>query len=781
MVTRLKGRLSQSGEILARNRSNMNLDNYRQMMSNIDWTELYSSDDINLANDCFEKEVIKILDTVAPLKVNQIRSKHKAWVTRETRQLMDLRDKTRAKAQTSKSEDDWSLYKSLRNKCSANVKSDKANHFRKLYDKHDKEKDSRNLYQLTKNQLGWKNKGPPTSLVIKGKLFTAPRDIAEQQQIYFKEKVETLQKSIPPPTADPLGILKTAMGKWSKAKDRTIFTIKEVSLLDTVKVIKQLGNSTAFGHDKLDAMSIKLAATSLFAPLNFLVNLSIRKQTFANKWKIGRVVPVHKEKGVKENEVSSYRPISLLSVTGKIVEKIVQKQMLEYLEESEQINDKNNAYRRHHSTTSAVIAMTEALFEATDHNMIATVMTIDKSCAFDSVEHEILLEKLRIYNFGSAACNWLRSYLSYRSQYVSIGSKNSSMNYVKIGVPQGSVLGPILYTMFVNELPAVTKDDICRSSLHQDTTDVLFGGDCLICGIVPSYADDATVISASHSRDSNQLKITENLRKIQNFLSNNRLVMNGTKTKLVESMVAQKRAKTRGFPPKLVTRSNTGENKLVIAERQTRILGCEIPDNLTWKPHIISGSKPLIKDLRKTLGGLKHLSRQLPLNCRRKLVTGLMQSKAAYLSAVWGGATSNHMRKLQTVMNSAARFSSGLPKRTRASTLMASNGWLSIRELATYHTALAMHNMVWKKAPLSLYKKISLDNDFRISTNRPRLQITEAGLRWRGTKLWNSLELDIRSQQNKVKFKKAVKTLIISRRDTAPGQSSQAQQVLDTG
>ena len=171
--------------------------------------------------------------------------------------------------------------------------------------------------------------------------------------------------------------------------------------------------------------------------------------------------------------------------------------------------------------------------------------------------------------------------------------------------------------------------------------------------------------------------------------------MNGTKTKIVESMVAQKRAKTRGFPPKLETRSNTGENKLVIAEKHTRILGCEIPDNLSWKSHIISGSKPLIKDLRKTLGGLKHLSKQLPLSCRRKLATGLMQSKAAYLCAVWGGATTNHLRKLQTVINSAARFSTGLHKRTRVSTLMASMGWLSIKELASYHTSFgyAQHDL----------------------------------------------------------------------------------------
>ena len=109
----------------------MNIEQYRQRMAEIDWTELYSSDDINVANDCFEREVTKILDSVAPLKVNQIRSKHKAWVTKETRLLMDSRDKTRAKAQVSKTDEDWSQYKILRNKCSAKVKLDKANPFQK--------------------------------------------------------------------------------------------------------------------------------------------------------------------------------------------------------------------------------------------------------------------------------------------------------------------------------------------------------------------------------------------------------------------------------------------------------------------------------------------------------------------------------------------------------------------------------------------------------------------------------------------------------------------------
>ena len=256
------------------------------------------------------------------------------------------------------------------------------------------------------------------------------------------------------------------------------------------------------------------------------------------KWKIGRVVPLHKGKKLSESEMSSFRPISLLSVTSKLVERVVQQQMLTYLETTGQLNQNHNAYRRFHSTSTAIIAMTDALFEATDRNLIATITTVDESCAFDSVIHETLVKKLRLYNFSEQTCLWFKNYLNFHSQYVAIGAKSSSIKQMKSGVPQGSVLGPILYTVYINELSCAIQDDDCQG--HLKNTDNLFGNNCLTCGEIPAYADDATIIAASKSRTKNQEQITTNISKVKTFLNSNGLVMNDTKTKIVESMVAQK-------------------------------------------------------------------------------------------------------------------------------------------------------------------------------------------------------------------------------------------------
>ena len=123
--------------------------------------------------------------------------------------------------------------------------------------------------------------------------------------------------------------------------------------------------------------------------------------TFANKWKVARVIPLHKGKGTSIYEPDNYRPISLLPTTAKLIERVVQTQMLEYLETTKQINYNHHAYRRHMSTTTAMLQMTDTIFEATEQNKITTIMTIDKSAAFDCVPHSLLLQKLSLYNFDS--------------------------------------------------------------------------------------------------------------------------------------------------------------------------------------------------------------------------------------------------------------------------------------------------------------------------------------------------------------------------------------------
>ena len=276
--------------------------------------------------------------------------------------------------------------------------------------------------------------------------------------------------------------------------------------------------------------------------------------------------------------------MSQLPVISKLAERTVQVQLLDYLESTGQISQDHHAYRKHTSTTTALLKMCEIIAQGAEENSVIATMNIDQTAAFDSVEHDILVQKLKFYKIGDETIDWIRSYLQCRSSYVAIGSAKSHIYNNTHGVPQGSCLGPLLYLMYVNEFSAVVREEDCNNVAHEDST-VLFGKECPKCGKLTIFADDAQYSNISKSRMTNQERIESNFTRIVNFLNSCGLEVNQSKTSLTEYMTRQKRVRLPGEPPTLAVLEKIDGNfveKTVTDKPYSRILGGNIRNDLSW-------------------------------------------------------------------------------------------------------------------------------------------------------------------------------------------------------
>ena len=325
----------------------------------------------------------------------QPNKKMKSWISQETVEMFKKRDIYRETARNTQAAADWSIYKKWRNKCTEKMRSDKKKHFQKMYDEYDEKGDIKNLYRATKEQLGWHTGGPPQSLVVNGVRISAPKKIADCMQNYYVKKMKDLMETLPRVRENPLKTLEKSIEKWeNRGINRPILKLQKITSSQTLSMIREMGNNTSFGHDFLDSLSIKMGAEILANPLTYLINLSLDKMTFAERWKLSRVIPLFKGKGINKYSESSYRPISLIPTVSKLVETTVHKQVLKHMEVTNQLNQNQHAYRGSYNTSTALLQLSDCILKATDHNNIATLITVDESAAFECVNHEILDKKL---------------------------------------------------------------------------------------------------------------------------------------------------------------------------------------------------------------------------------------------------------------------------------------------------------------------------------------------------------------------------------------------------
>ena len=298
---------------------------------------------------------------------------------------------------------------------------------------------------------------------------------------------------------------------------------------------------------------LKLIKFELAEPLADIINLSFETGNYIDRLKLLKAIPICKDKD-SEFECLSYRPISLISNLNKIVEKVMYNRLYDFLEKHESIYNNQFGFRRNHSTTHALVNMTEDIRNALDNDNIVCGVFIDLQKAFDTVDHNILLKKLEFYGVRGIALNWFRSYLSNRRQYVSIDGYSSTEAFMEYGVPQGSILGPLLFLIYINDLHKAIKTSIVRH-----------------------FADDTNLIIKNKDAKKITRDLNLDLRFLTKWLRANKIALNKTKTELVIF-----RSKWKKISYDINVKIN---GRKIIPSTSLKYLGLYIDQHLDWSVH----------------------------------------------------------------------------------------------------------------------------------------------------------------------------------------------------
>ena len=337
--------------------------------------------------------------------------------------------------------------------------------------------------------------------------------------------------------------------------------------------------------------------------------------------------------------------------------------------------------------------------EALEQGKMAGVCMIDMSAAFDVVDTELLLEKLKLYGFDKNAIQWIWSYLTYRSQSVYIEGSLSGPLALEAGVPQGTP-GPIFYTIFTNELPQVVHEVNCP---HRELEEAaIFSIQCQECGGVCCYADDSTYTAVGSDTVELSLKLTNKYAVLADFLTANKLKVNDDKTHLLIMSTRQKRYHRDTSTITISTPTAT-----ITPSAVERLLGAQVHQDMRWREHLLDNKDSLVTSLNQRVGALKKISHASSFKSRKMIANGIFMSKLIYLMPVWMGCEDYLVNGLQVCQNKAARLVTKLDRYTPTKVLMQQCGWMPVKQLLIYHSLILLHKVFQQKKPKFLYQKIT--------------------------------------------------------------------------
>ena len=516
----------------------------------------------------------------------------------------------------------------------------------------------------------------------------------------------------------------------------TGFTFTSETEENVQKLLERIRTNVAVGIDGINAKVLKDGADIIVPILTSIINLSYELNQFPDQLKSASVKPIHKKNC--HNDPANYRPISILPILSKVFERSAVNQLVKYLENGI-LSANQHAYRRFHSTVTSLAELTNKIYSGLDEGMIVGLASMDLSKAFDSISHTHLLQKLSDMGLHSKSVLWIRSYLQSRKQRTAFKEVTSKETEVTSGVPQGSILGPILFLCFTNELAAA------------------FPNDKLI-----SYADDSQFVVTGKTMEQIKIKLERIIQKAENWYKANSLKSNPSKTEVI---IFTPNKNKNIILPTIAAFENGKKIELEVSET-LKILGVHIDKHMTWNDHIT-------KLRNKTMGIVKHLHRVnklLPMKIKLQLYDSLVASHLNYADIIWSGCSLANKQKLQRVQNFALKSILGMRKFDSATEALRKLKYLNLEEKRKIHEGVFTHKVITGKMPENIineYNKLRSFGSNRSAQNgdlkipKHKTTIYEKSVLYRTIKTWNNTKVAIRNEETGIFKKKLQATYVL--------------------
>ena len=653
-----------------RDTKNFDRENFFLDLLSIDWKEVIEIDkrDPNHSFMQYFTTINSLIDQYMPLiemTQQEIKLNSKPWINKEILNMINEREKLykmyiKTKNQVLK-EQFHEKYKKLRNDIRELTRKSQKEYLQEYFSKNIK--NIKNTWKGIKSviKINTSNRSQPSSLLVNKKLVSEPPLVAETFNEYFTTIAEKLQNKIKH--------VPKHFSSFLQNSNPHNFFIMPTNVTQVINRINDLNSSKSLGPYSTPTDIFHLIKLNVAEPLTEIINLSFEEGVYIDQLKIAKVVAIFKEKGCNM-DCTNYRPISLLSNINKIIEKLMHERIYSFLEKHKCIYELQFGFRSKHSTGHALTDLTEAIRKAMDESSFAVGVFIDLQKAFDTVDHEVLLSKLNHYGIRGIANNWFRSYLTNRQQYVTVNGKDSNLRIMKFGVPQGSVLGPLLFLIYINDLYLCVKHSTARH-----------------------FADDTCLLIKNKSLKKIKKLINQDLKSLNAWLKANKISLNASKT---EILIFRHHNKPLNYDLKIKL-----DGKRLYPSKYVKYLGILIDSQLNWSYHV----KSLVPKLARANGMLAKIRHYVSQESLRSIYFAIFSSLMNYGSHVWGQATNGNVKRIIKLQDKSIRIINFAKYHDPTSELYKNSKILKFEDQIKINNYFHVHDSINRQLPPSLQDK----------------------------------------------------------------------------